>query len=84
MRQRIVGLELSRPCSIRGVGDTQLKIRTLVRKGADKRAPCLSWDESFKAIMVPVHLHYLPGFGITWETHLAVRVLQEGLRDDSP
>lgn len=51
MRQHIVGLELSRPCSICGVGDTQLKMRTLVGKGADKRAHCLPWDESFKMIM---------------------------------
>lgn len=84
MRQHIVGLELSRPCSICGVGDTQLKMRTPAGKGADERVRCLSWDESFKAIAGPVHLHYLPGFVITWETHLAVRVIQGGLRDDSP
>lgn len=71
------------------VGDTRLKIRSLVGKGADKRVFCLSWEESFQAIVGPVmvHLYYLPGFGITWETHprgMAVRVLQGGLWDDSP
>lgn len=47
-------------------------MRTPVGKGADNRVLCLSWDESFKAVAGPVHLHYLPGFEITWETHLAV------------